>query len=93
MKHLLILSGSVIKVEIPPQAVKDFRNEGLCHSTCKEPWQAEEDGEDKFSIKQVAEEAGSGGSLTMNTSMTVGLVCKFVVIGSTYLFSHEYICI
>ena len=51
----------------PPQTVKDFRNEGLCHSTCKEPWQAEEDGEDKFSIKQVAEETGSGGSHSLWT--------------------------
>lgn len=29
----------------------------------------------------------------MNTSMTVGQVVELVVIGFTYLFSHEYICI
>ena len=72
----------------PLQTVKDFRNEGLCHSTCKESWQAEV-GEDKFSIKQVVEV-----HTHYEHQYDYRTGCRIcTVIGYTYLFSHEYICI
>lgn len=54
----------------------------------------EEDGEDKFSIKQVAEEQVVGGShFHYEHQYDCGTGCRICSYRSTYLFSHEYICI